>query len=337
MTYTAPKFSDGKDVNWDARVRNLSPLVTKLVPELKRFVDHASRKIITPFSQNAIVPYSRMVVPVSGGLDSCTSAWLCAQAIEEKPRHKDDFLTLLGFVGNGLNPEDQLALEAYRQKFEERFGGIPHKIIIKNIETLLEDVNQTTQGMLGNTERYINLTQCRVISMLTMNYADSHGSAGVDSTNKDEVILSEIALGTGYEVNPLGDLYKSVVYELARQIGVPNHVLKRDAQNSSLGNSKVNSYFERLPEGFTSEDAFQILDPVLYCYENNWSQERTAESLEHGIHFVRNVFEYCEKQRRNLRRDNPYYLKIESEKHSSKIPLSKSVLEQDYAEAFVGK
>lgn len=338
MAYTTPKFSDGRDINWNARADDLSQLVAKLVPELKEFVDKSSRKVITPFDQEHIVPYTRMVVPVSGGLDSCTTAWLCAQAIEEKTRHEQDYLALLGFTGKGLNLEDQLSLRRFKQKFEERFKGkIPYEFIVKDIGGLLRHVNETTEEMIGHTERYIDLTPCRLICLLTMNFADSHGFAGIDSTNKSEVILSEIASGTGYEVNPIGDLYKSTVYELARQIGVPKHVIERDAQNSSLGNSKVASYFGNLPEDFTPEMAFQVLDPVLYCYENGWSAEMTAKRLGHGISFVKNVFDYCEKQRRNLRRDNPFYLKIEPQKHPCRILKSETVTEQDYRRAFVGE
>ncbi len=336
MTYKPPKFSDGNDVNWNAKPKGLDKLVSKITPRVKEFTIDSSRKVITPFDQDEIVPYARMVVPVSGGIDSCTSAWLCAQALEEKCRDPNDYLTLLGFIGNGLNPEDQEALKLFKDRFEERFRGLPFSFIVKNIEGLLKDVNKTTEEMGDGSERYVNLTNCRVISMLTMNHGDSYDMAGIDSTNKDEVILGEIALGTGYEISSIGDFYKSMVYELARQIGLPTDIIEREAQNSSLGNSKVKSYFGNLPREFTSEMAFQVLDPVLFCYESQWSVEKTAKKLDHGKGFVQNVFDWCENERRNLRRDVPFYLKIEQPKERpSQLPEIK-ISGREYKRCFVG-
>jgi NAD+ synthase len=99
------------------------------------------------------------------------------------------------------------------------------------------------------------------------------------------------------DISLLGGLYKSEIYEIARILEIPECVIKRRPINSTWANDKVGTYFGEIPEGLTPEEAYQVLDAVLYgLYDLRYTPSRVAIDLGHNLDFVRRVYERIKSQ-----------------------------------------
>jgi NAD+ synthase len=156
---------------------------------------------------------ARALVGLSGGVDSAVSAALCARA---------------------FGPENVLALalpyrtsnassEADARAVAERLGVVLRRVDISAMaDGYLErhDVGDPTRR--GNV-----LARCRMIVLYDLSV--EWGGLVVGTSNKTEMLLGySTQFGdSAHAVNPLGDLYKHQVYQLARHLDLPAQVIDK--------------------------------------------------------------------------------------------------------------
>ncbi len=131
-------------------------------------------------------------------------------------------------------------------------------------------------------------TKARAITLGLYYFANLENKLVIDSGNKTEVSVGYYArYGEAGDIMPLGGLYKTEVYRLARYVNVPEKVLKRHPAPDII-------------PGITDEIAigmkYSVLDKILLCLENGSSITEIAEKLkisESDVNYVKKIRNYA--------------------------------------------
>jgi NAD+ synthase len=172
-----------------------------------------ARTLLTGFIRSEIqrVGYSRAVVALSGGIDSALSCYLAVEA---------------------LGPANVLAIRMpYKTSSPDSLEhaqliidtlGIPSLTvpITEMVDPLLARFPEMNQVRRGNV-----MARQRMIVLYDQSEA-FHGLV-IGTGNKTEILLGYTTLygDSACAINPLGDLYKTQVRQLARAMGVPEAVV----------------------------------------------------------------------------------------------------------------
>jgi len=169
---------------------------------LQHFLDNEVRK----------TGLNKVVIGLSGGLDSAVVAVLAHKVF------KDDLLCVMMpsqySSQSSLNDANELC-----QDFKINAITAPITPMLQAYEELNPDMNNLRKGNISSRLR-----------MTTLFDISARESALVLGTsNKSELMLG---YGTLYgdlssAINPIGDLYKSEVYELAQYLGVTKSIIKK--------------------------------------------------------------------------------------------------------------
>ena len=106
-------------------------------------------------------------------------------------------------------------------------------------------------------------------------HAELHNYAVIGTPNKNEHLLGFFVKhgDAGIDVSPIGHLFKTQVYQLARYLGVPEEIQKRPPTSDTYpGGSTQEEFFFRLP--------FDILDTIWLGYEQGIPNEAIAQGLD---------------------------------------------------------
>jgi len=217
---------------------------------------------LTDFIQNVVqdADYSKVVLGLSGGIDSALSAFLSAKALGT------DNLLALRLPYRTSSSESLEHAQLVIDKLE-----CPSKTIeiTDAVDAILDQYPDATPVRRGNV-----MARVRMINV----YDQSAAFPGlvVGTGNKTETLLGYSTIhGDGaYDFNPLADLYKAQVRQLARELGVPEVIIEK-APSADLWEGQTDE--EEL--GYSYED----LDQLLYLL----IEERlTAEAcVEEGFEF----------------------------------------------------
>jgi NAD+ synthase len=241
---------------------------------LKLNVD-AVRTILTGFIRDEAVNagFSKVVLGLSGGVDSALVAWLAAAALgPENVR-----AVLLPYSSSSPDSlSDALSVV--------RALGIAHEIIdispaVDACISKLGDLSNVRRGNVMARQRMIVLYDCSA----------RENALVLGTSNKTELLLG---YGTQFgdlacAINPIGDLYKTQVWQLSAALGVPAAIVSKKP-TADLWAGQTDE--EEL--GFT----YRQVDQLLYYMVD---ERRTdAELMEYGFeeHFI-------EKVRRLIRRN----------------------------------
>lgn len=212
------------------------------------------------------VGFQRAVVGVSGGIDSATTCALCARA---------------------LGPENVLAVRMpYRtsnpSSLEDAEGviemlGVQHETvdITPMVEPLFERFPEMDRVRRGNV-----MARERMIVLYDRSVA--FGGLVVGTGNKTELLLGYTTQfgDAACAINPLGDLYKCQVRQLATYLGIPEQIIhKAPSADLWVGQTDEGEL------GFTYDEADQILYLI---YDRRWTIPEVValgfpESLVRGI------------------------------------------------------
>jgi NAD+ synthase len=201
-----------------------------------------TRDILTKFicSEITRAGFERAVIGLSGGVDSTLSCYLAAEA---------------------LGPENVIAIRMpYRTSSTDSLEhsqlvvdllGVNSKTIpiTGMVDPLFENFPEADRVRRGNI-----MARARMIVL----YDQSEASGGlvVGTGNKTEILLGYSTLygDSACALNPLGDLYKTQVRQLARAMGVPAAIIDKPP-SADLWVGQTDE--EEL--GFTYEEADQLL------------------------------------------------------------------------------
>lgn len=200
------------------------------------------------------------VLGVSGGLDSAVAATLCASV---KPKNTYALIMPTKF-SNKENLKDALEL---CKKLE-----IEYKVI--EIEPILESFKVQIPSNLTNT-RLGNLS-ARVRMCLLYDYSASINALVVGTSNKSEIMLgySTIYGDSAYALNPIGELFKSEIFEFAKFLGIDERIINKPPSADLWDNQSdeadigynyltLDEVLKLVADGLTKDELMRIFDAKL--------------------------------------------------------------------------
>ena len=228
------------------------------------------RKILTGFIHSEItrVGYSRAVLNLSGGIDSAVSFALAVEA---------------------LGPQNVLAIRLpyktssadsleHAQLLIDQFGSQSVTIpITEMVDPLIAGEPDMSEVRKGNI-----MARLRMIA--AYDQSESFKGLVVGTGNKTEILLGYTTLygDSACALNPIGDLYKTQVRQLARALNIPEVIVAKPP-SADLWTGQT----DEGELGFTYEE----VDKLLYLLVDQ--RYRPEECVEAGFDkkFVRKVVE----------------------------------------------
>ncbi|HDZ4932157.1 TPA: NAD+ synthase [Campylobacter jejuni] len=195
-----------------------------------------------------------VVLGLSGGIDSALVATLCKRALK-----KNVFALLMPTqISNKANLEDALRL---CKDLELEYKIIEIQSIL---DAFLRQSESITQIAIGNFAARIRMS-------LLYDYSALKNSLVVGTSNKSELLLG---YGTIYgdlacAFNPIGELYKSEIYTLAKHLNLYENFIKK-APSADLWENQS----DEADLGF----AYAKIDEGLKALENN--DEKLLKTLD---------------------------------------------------------
>lgn len=224
-----------------------------------------AEQILVRFIADAISKFgfTRAVVATSGGIDSALTCALAARA---------------------LGPDNVLALMLpYRTSNPASRGDAETLAQALGVETQVIDVSQAVDGYLEELDdpttpvrRGNVMARTRMIA--TYDQSEAFDALVVGTSNKTELLLGYGTLhgDMASAVNPIGDLYKTQVRQLAAALDLPASILEKPPSAD-------------LWQGQSDEDelgfTYEIADEVLYLLVDEWhtADEIVAGGYETGL------------------------------------------------------
>ena len=225
-----------------------------------------TRRWLVEFLRDEVIRrrgFARAIVGVSGGVDSAVVAWLAAEA---------------------LGPENVIGVRMpYRTSSPE---SLAHGRLVTESLGIVErtvDISAAVDGYasaageqpsparLGNV-----MARVRMITLFDLSAA--LGALPIGTGNKSERLLGYFTwhADDSPPVNPIGDLFKTQVWELARHLGVPEAIVAKPASADLIADQTDEADF-----GITYARADAILDLILHGHDERaiLSAGFTAEEL----------------------------------------------------------
>jgi NAD+ synthase len=208
---------------------------------------------LTGFIQKVVgdAGYSKVVLGVSGGIDSALSAFLAVRALGQ------DNVLALRLPYRTSSPE---SLEHAQQVIDKL--GCPSKTIeiTGAVDAILHQHPEATPVRRGNV-----MARVRMINI----YDQSAAFPGlvIGTGNKTETLLGYSTIhGDGaFDFNPLSDLYKAQVRQLSEDLGVPESIITK-APSADLWAGQT----DEDEIGYTYTD----MDQIFYCLvEDRYTKE----------------------------------------------------------------
>jgi len=195
--------------------------------------------------------FAKGIVALSGGVDSAVTAYLAARAI---------------------GPENVIGVRLpYRTSSPESLEHAQLVIDALGIHGCTLDISDAVDGYLAHdpdadaTRRGNVMARTRMIALFDL--SANYGAIPLGTGNKTERLLGYFTwhADDSPPINPLGDLYKTQVWALARHLGVPNAIVEKPAtadlvrgqtDESDLGISypKADQILHWLLSGYSAED-----------------------------------------------------------------------------------
>ena len=132
-------------------------------------------------------------------------------------------------------------------------------------------------------------------SRMTMLYyhAERLHYAVIGTPNKHEVEQGFfVKYGDGgADVMPIGHLYKTQVYQLARYLGVPQEIIDRTPTTDTYT-------AEQTQEDFFYQLPFETMDLIWYGWENHYPAEEVGNVMGKSAQEIQNIYKNFERKRR---------------------------------------
>jgi NAD+ synthase len=201
-----------------------------------------ARKILTGFIRSELMRagFSRGVIGVSGGIDSAVSCYLTAEA---------------------LGPENVTAIRMpYKLSSQDSLDHAQLVIEDTGVQSQTIPITPMADGLI---EQFPDMNQLRAGNIMARSrmivlYDQSAAFNGlvIGTSNKTEILLGySTQFGdAAAAINPIGDLYKAQLRQLARALGVPDVIVDKPP-SADLWQGQT----DEGELGFTYDDADQLL------------------------------------------------------------------------------
>jgi NAD+ synthase len=227
-------------------------------------IDKTSREI-SNFIESSLIESNTqgLVLGLSGGLDSSTTAILCSKIV-----NKDKILGLM--MPSKSTPSEDVE-DAVRLAEDL---GINHQII--PIDLLIEPVIAACRESLGHN--HFNMAEAnlkaRMRMMLLYYHANAMNRLVVGTGNRTELLVGYFTKygDGGVDILPIGGIYKTEVRSMAKHLEVPQKILDKEPTAG-------------LWPGQTDEEElgikYNLLDEILhFLTEKKMKEKETAGKLK---------------------------------------------------------
>jgi len=184
----------------------LPPMTETVITDfIRRKVDEAGAKGV--------------VLGLSGGIDSALVTMLCKLAIGEK-RVK----AMIMPTGDS-DPQDREIALGFAEKIGIEYEEKDITPAVKVMERLLQ--NDALDG--DAKKKALGNIKARVRMIVLFHVAATEGRVVMGTGNKSELLTGYFTKfgDGGCDFAPIGDLYKTQVWELSKKVGVPEHIVSR--------------------------------------------------------------------------------------------------------------
>jgi len=225
---------------------------------------------IREYTENA--EREKVVIGLSGGIDSSVVAKIAVLALG-----KENVYTL--FLPDISTPlEDFEHSRLIAKTLDVSYKTIDLSPMIHSITDVCEDMDEIALGNIKARLRMVFLYQV----------ANTRDALVCGTSNKTELLTGYFTkYGDGAsDILPIGDLYKTQVYQLAKYLEIPEEIIKKPPTAG-------------LWKGQTDEDELGItyakLDKILYGIERQKSIKEIAETADVDEKEVRRIYEMVSK------------------------------------------
>ena len=210
-------------------------------PDLTINTDLA-RTILTGFLRTEIgrMGFAHAVVGLSGGIDSALSCFLVAEA---------------------LGPQNVLAVRMpYKTSAPDSLAHAGLVIDVLGVQSLTVEITEMVDPLFakfpGMSDRRKGNIMARARMVVLYDQSEAFRGLVVGTGNKTEILLGYTTVygDSASALNPIGDLYKTQIRQLARAVGVPEPILQK-APSADLWSGQT----DEGELGFTYADVDQLL------------------------------------------------------------------------------
>jgi NAD+ synthase len=208
-----------------------------------------------------------VVIGLSGGIDSATVSKLCADAIGPEK-------VLNIFMPSKTSPSlDRRHVEDFCREFGMDLMVVDIAPVVKTFGTILPSLDKECAGNV--------MARCRMIVLY--HHARMLGRVVMGTSNKSELLTGYFTKfgDGGADFCPIGDLYKTQVRMLAKEIGIPNAIIDKIP---SAGLWKGQS--DEGEMGISYDD----LDQILLGFEHSMPDQHIVDDTGLPMEMVQKVW-----------------------------------------------
>jgi NAD+ synthase len=179
-------------------------------------LDSSLVKVLTDFIRNETERFGvrKCVIGLSGGVDSSAAAFLAVRAVGEK--------NLTGLM------------LPYKTSGKDSIKDALRVAALLKIKTKVIDLTPAVDGLINACDTETDkVRRGNIIARMRMaalyDYSHQIGGLVIGTGNKTEILLGYTTVfgDAASAINPMGDLYKTQVWQLAKVLGVPKDIVDK--------------------------------------------------------------------------------------------------------------
>ncbi|HEY3873889.1 MAG TPA: NAD+ synthase [Candidatus Kapabacteria bacterium] len=241
--------------------------------------DEQALSVLTIFLREELrrTGLSKAIIGLSGGVDSALSSYLAVRALGKENVH--------------------VLMMPYRTSSAESLRDAQAVVKDLGISSELFDISPAADALFENipndkTRKGNVMARLRMIALYDRSQA--LGGLVIGTSNKTESLLGYTTLygDNASAINPLGDLYKTQVWQLSKYLGVPASIVNK-APTADLWPGQT----DESELGFTYREADEILFYMIDHRERDWELSKRGFSPER-IQKIRNTVRRTQYKRR---------------------------------------
>ena len=205
------------------------------------------KNILVDFIRNEVtrVNMKTGIIGLSGGIDSAISAFLTAEALGPE----NTYCIMMPYKTS--NPDSRAHAELAIRELKCKSELVEITPMVDPLFALDKDITPLRKGNIMARERMVIL----------YDFSSKYSGLVIGTSNKTETLLgySTVFGDNASAINPIGDLYKTQIWQFAEFLGVPSEIINK-APSADLWNGQT----DENELGFTYKEVdkllFQLVD-----------------------------------------------------------------------------